>query len=167
MRSAILVVLGTLPMTPALADDAADLGALLARGDARTALARAEVAMATQPRDAALRFLRGVALMDLLRDGEALEQFEFLCQEHPALPDPWNNVALLQVRAGRLEAARVALENALRADPSHRTARWNLGLVHVMLAVQSWEHVAASGPVDPSQVRQLQSARALLAGVAR
>jgi tetratricopeptide (TPR) repeat protein len=143
---------------------------LLARGQASEALARIDAAPAaaadapgavsTTPE---LRFLRGVALMDLGRDAEALAWFEAMTQDYPELPDPWNNIALLHVRAGRLDGARRALEAALRNDPGYRLARSNLGLVHLMLAVQAWEEVVKSGPVDATLTRRLQGARALLA----
>jgi tetratricopeptide (TPR) repeat protein len=108
------------------------------------------------------RFMQGVALMDQQRDAAALEVFVQLTQEFPGLPDPYNNVALLHARAGRLEEARQALEVALRNDPGHRTARANLGQVHLMLAVQSWELAAAAGPLDLQTQRLLEGARALL-----
>jgi len=108
------------------------------------------------------RFLQGVALMDEQRDAAALEVFVQLTQEYPGLPDPYNNIALLHARAGRLEEARQALEVALRNDPGHRTARANLGRVHLMLAVQSWELAAAAGPLDLQTQRMLEGARALL-----
>jgi tetratricopeptide (TPR) repeat protein len=144
---------------------------MLSRGQAQAALLRLEsrqsaaapASAATASVDAELRFLRGVALMDLQRNAEALAWFERMTQDLPELPDPFNNIALLHVRAGRLEPARQALETALRNDPSYRVARANLGLVHLMLAVQAWEQVSAGGPVDPQLTRRLEGARALLA----
>jgi Flp pilus assembly protein TadD len=147
----------------ARADAAAEVRALLARADLAGALARAEKAVVEQPRDAQLRFLMGVVLMDMGRDEEALTLFTAMTQDYPELPDPLNNIALLQVRAGRLELARQALETALRNDPGHRTARANLGQVHLMLAVQAWDKAAASGPLDAALLRRLEGARALLA----
>jgi len=152
---------------PAAADDAADIRTLLARGELASALARAEQASAARPRDAELQFLLGVVLMDLKRDADALARFERMSQDYPELPDPWNNIALLQVRGGRLDEARQSLENALRNDPTHRTARANLGLVHLMLARQAWEQLAASGPVDALLARRLEAVRQLLAPAVR
>jgi Flp pilus assembly protein TadD len=149
--------------SPAKADEAGDVRALIARGDLPAALQRTERAIASHPGDAAMRFLRGVVLMDLQRDDEALAVFTELGQEYPELPDPYNNIALLQVRAGRLEQARQSLETALRNDPGHRTARANLGQVHLMLALQAWEQAARAGPLDPPLQRKLEGARALLA----
>ncbi len=157
----LATLLGVAPA--ARADDLAELRALIARGDLSAALTRAELAIAVQPRDAQLRFLRGVVLMDLGRDAQALEAFTLLTQDHPDLPDPYNNIGLLQARAGRPEAALAALEQALRCDPSHRTARANLGQVHLMLAVKTWDQLAHSGPLDPALHRRLEAARALLA----
>jgi len=148
----------------ARADDAADVQALLAGRDAGTARRRAERAVAAHPDDPQLRFLQGVALMDLRRDDEALAVFTQLAQRYPELPDPLNNIALLQARAGQLEPARQTLEAALRNDPGHRLARANLGQVHLMLAVQAWERAAAGAPLEPSMQRLLDGARGLLAG---
>jgi Flp pilus assembly protein TadD len=148
------------------ADVVADVQALLARNDLPAALAAADTALAARPRDAQSRFLRGVVLMEMKRDADALALFNQLTQEYPELPEPYNNIALLQVRAGRLELARQALEVALRNDPGHQVARLNLGEVHLMLAVQAWEAAAGNAPLDPRMARRLDSARALVAAAA-
>ena len=150
----------------ARADDAAEVKSLIARGDLPAALARAEAGAAAKPRDVQLRFLQGVVLMDLQRDDAAFTVFTQLTQEYPELPDPYNNIALLQVRAGQLEQAQQSLESALRGNPNHRTARANLGQVHLMLAAKAWEMVAANGPIDPSLQRRLDAVRGLLSAPA-
>ncbi len=134
----------------------------VARGDLSGALTLADAAVARRPDDAQLRFLRGVVLMDLGRDGAALEVFEALNQTYPELPEPLNNIGLLHARAGRLEAARASLLLALRSDPTHRAARANLAQVHLMLAVQGWEQLALADPGDTALARRLEVARTLL-----
>ena len=148
----------------ARADDASEVRALLARGDAAAALQRVEKALVSRPRDTPLRFLQGVVLMDLSSDQQALALFTQLAQEHPDLPDPYNNIGLLQARAGRLDEALAALQEALRSDPGHRTARANLGQVYLMLAIRTWDVLAQTGPVDPALLRRLEAARSLAAG---
>jgi len=149
------------------ADDAAEIRALITRADLPGALLRAERALAAKPKDAPLRFLQAVVLMDLQRNDEAMALFTQLSQEYPELPDPFNNIALLHVRAGRLAEALQALQAALRNDPGHRTAQANLGQVHLMLAVQAWEKASAGGTQDPALMRKLEGARALLAATAQ
>jgi Flp pilus assembly protein TadD len=148
------------PAQAALADD---VGSLLAAGRPAEALQRTEQALLVSPRDAQTRFVHGVVLMELRRDTEALEVFTRVAQEFPELPEPLNNIALLQARAGRLDAARAALESALRNDPGHRAARANLAEVHLMLAVAAWEQLGQAAPLEPRQQRRLEAVRALLA----
>ncbi len=167
LRTLVLALCAAwLPSSGARADAAADVQALIAREDLAGALQRTDQALALAPRDARLRFLKAVVLMDLQRNDEALRDFSALSEEYPELPDPHNNIAVLHVRAGRLAQALQALQSALRNDPGHRTARLNLGQVHLMLAVQAWEQAAAGGSLDPAQRRQLDGARALLAPAA-
>ncbi len=146
----------------ATADTVTDVHSLMAKGDLSGALRVADAAAQAQPRDAQTRFLRAVVLMELQRYDEAMAAFTQLNQEYPELPEPLNNIALLQVRAGRLELARQALESALRNDPGHRVARGNLGEVHLMLALQAWEQAATQGPLDARLARKLDAVRALL-----
>ena len=147
---------------PVMADLVSDVHGLLAKGDQTAALRVADAAVEANPREAQARFLQAVVLMDLQRSEDALVAFTRLAQEYPELPEPYNNIALLQVRAGRLELARQALENALRNDPGHRAARANLGEVHLMLAVQAWQQAARGAPLDARLQRKLDAARALL-----
>ncbi|MBC7942528.1 MAG: hypothetical protein H7Z19_22720, partial [Chitinophagaceae bacterium] len=84
------------------ADEGADIRARMARGDLAGALQQATAASAAKPADAQLRFLHALVLMDLARDTEALGLFQSLSQDYPELPEPLNNIALLQARGGRL-----------------------------------------------------------------
>ena len=157
-----IVCVCLLAAAPSHADTLSDARALTLRGEAAEALRRVDAALTADNRDVQLRFLRGVLLMDLKRDGEALALFNQMSLEFPELPDPFNNIALLQVRAGRLDEARTALETALRNDPTHRMAHANLGQVHLMLAARSWQTLAALGPLEPLLEQQLNAVRVLL-----
>jgi len=154
----LLLVLSTV----AGADEVAEVQRLLRNGDTTGALQRAERAVAANPRDTRLRFLQGVILLDQQHDVPAMAVFQRLSEEFPELPEPFNNMALLHARAGRLEAARLALETALRNDPGLLTARQNLGDIHLRLALQAWEAVAAVAPADNALQRKLRLSRELV-----
>jgi tetratricopeptide (TPR) repeat protein len=139
----------------------------LRRAEASSALALADQAVALHPQHAPLQFLRGVALMDLGQDDAALAHFQRFAQTWPELPDPLNNIALLHARAGRLDEALQALQEALRADPSHHAARVNLGFVHLALAARAWETAAAAVALEPAMAQRLQAVRALLSAPGR
>ena len=167
-RSCLLALLFGCVISPAaVAGTPEEVRALLARGDLAGALLQAQAGVAVRPADAQSRFVLGVVLMDMGRDAQALAVFTELSQTYPELPDPMNNIALLQARAGQLEAARQSLETALRNDPAHRAARVNLGQVHLMLAAQAWLQAAAATPGDSALLQKLQDVRALLAAPAR
>lgn len=157
-----LIVLSCLAVaTAAVADEAAEVQKLIRQGDLPAALRRAERAGSAQPLDAPVRFQQGVVLMDLHRDADALAVFQRLSEDFPDLADPFNNIGLLYARAGRLEPARAALEQALRNDPAHAVARANLGEIYLRLAIQSWEAAASAVPGDKGLQRRLQLAREL------
>ncbi len=154
----MLALAGVLAPCVALADEAADLRRLMRQGDLPAALQRAEAAVAAQPQNAELRFLQGLILIDQQSDAAALVVFTRLAQEFPELPEPQNNLAYLHARAGRWEAARVALEAALRYSPNQRLMRENLGDVHLQLALQAW---AEAGVPEATVQRKLRLRRDL------
>ncbi|WP_425259446.1 tetratricopeptide repeat protein [Rubrivivax sp. RP6-9] len=145
------------------ADEVAAVRQLQRSGDTAAALERAERAVAAEPRNTRLRFLHGVLLLDAQRDDAAMAVFLRLSEDYPELPEPFNNMALLHARAGRIDAARQALETALRNDPGHAVARRNLGDIHLRLALQAWETAAQQLPADAALQRKLQVARELAA----
>lgn len=158
-----LAVLLTVAGASVHADDVAAVQQLQRSGDAAAALERAERAVAADPRNTRLRFLHGVLLLDAQRDDAAMAVFLRLSEDYPELPEPFNNMALLHARAGRLDAARQALETALRNDPGLSVARRNLGDIHLRLALQAWETAAQALPADTALQRKLQVARELAA----
>lgn len=157
------VLLAVALSTAAHADDASNVQALLARGEVRAALALSEQALKQPNPGARLRFLRGVALLELQQDAEALAVFTALSQDYPQLPEPFNNIGAIQARSGHWDLARQALETALRNDPSHRMARENLGDVHLQLAILAWRGAQPAGSADPGLARKIRFATALAA----
>ena len=147
----------------ARADDVGDVQKLLAAGKNVEALQKADQFLSAKPRDPMMRFLRGISLSQAGRAPEAITAFTKLTEDYPELPEPFNNLALLHVRSGRLELARQSLEAALRNDPGHRAARANLGEVYLMLAVQAWQQASSNAPLDTRLLRKLEAVRALLA----
>ncbi len=115
-----------------------------------------ERALQTDPRNAQLRFLRGVILTERRRTDEAIEVFRSLTEDFPELPESYNNLAVIHAARGDWDAARLALEQSLRAVPTYALAHENLGDIHLQLAAASY---AQAGRLDPSNA----SARGKLA----
>ena len=102
------------------------------------ALARAEARLKDNPRDAQVRFMRGVILTEQGKTIEATTAFETLIQEYPELPEPYNNLAVLHAAQGRYETAQRLLQQALLAQPQYVTAYENLGDLYLSMAEQAY-----------------------------
>ena len=145
-----------------IANPAREIEQQFRRGETALAWQRLDQALALPPGDTGLRFLKGVMLSETGRVVEAAALFERLTQEFPDLPEPYNNLAVLQAAAGNLDGARAQLEAALRLDPGYRTAHENLGDVFVRLALRAFE--AAAGPrSEAALLNKLRLARDLAA----
>lgn len=139
-RSAIVSgLVAALFAAPALADDAADVSKLMRAGQFSEALTRVDAFLAKNPRDAQMRFMKGVILTEQNKTNEAITVFTRLTEDFPNLPEPYNNLAVLYAAAGQYEKARIALDAAIRTNPSYATAYENLGDVHAKLASQAYD----------------------------
>jgi tetratricopeptide (TPR) repeat protein len=127
-----------LPAPPVRADDLSDVQQLLKASNAADALKRADQFLATHPKDAQMRFLKGVALAEQNRATEAVTVFVKITEDFPELPEPYNNLAVLYANQGHYDKARTALEMAIRTNPSYATAYENLGDVYAKLASQAY-----------------------------
>jgi ketosteroid isomerase-like protein len=132
-------LLAALLAGPVLADEIADVNKLARSGQYAEALTKADAYLRKNPRDAQMRFLKGVLLTEQNKTGEAIAVFTKLAEDFPSLPEPYNNLAVLYASSGQYEKARLALESAIRTNPSYATAYENLGDVHAKLASQAYD----------------------------
>ncbi|KQW36428.1 tetratricopeptide repeat protein [Rhizobacter sp. Root404] len=146
---------------PARADELADVQRLYYAGQAATAMQRVDQALATNPRDPQMRFLKGVMLTDAKRNMEAIAVFQKLSDEFPDLPEPYNNLAALYAAQGDYAKARAALEQALRMNPNYATAHENLGDVYAALAAQSYARAQKLDPANATVAPKLALVRDL------
>jgi tetratricopeptide (TPR) repeat protein len=133
----------------ARADDLSEVQRMYYAGQAEAAMQRADAFLATHPKDAQMRFVKGVMLSDAKRNAEAIALFQKLSEDYPDLAEPYNNLAVIYAGTGDYAKARATLEQALRTNPSFATAHENLGDVHAALAAQSY---ARALKLDPSNV---------------
>ena len=99
-------------------------------GQARTLLAPV---LERDPGQPLGRLLDGVLRAHEGRVGEAIEIFEQLRRDHPDMPEPWNNLAVLYASEGRFDEARETLVTALARRPS-AIGYANLGDIYSTLA---------------------------------
>ncbi len=115
---------------------------LLTKNQSAQALELAEIGIKRNPLNVQLRFMRSVALENLGRREEAARALESLTSEFPEIPEPYNNLAVIEAGMGNLEKAHALLKRALTINPDFTLARKNLGDVYLALAIENYEAAA-------------------------
>ncbi|WGG50773.1 tetratricopeptide repeat protein [Rugamonas sp. DEMB1] len=138
-----------LVLAPARANELADVSKLLKAGKVPEALGRTNDFLAKHPADPQMRFMKGVLLTEQNKSDEAILIFTKLTEDYKDLPEPYNNLAVLHAANGQYEKARIALEKAIRTNPSYMTAYENLGDVYGKMASQAYDKALALGTATP------------------
>jgi hypothetical protein len=120
-------------------DEVAEINNLVRQGNTAQALQRIDAYLASNPRDVRMRFQKGLLLTDRGSIPEAIVTFTALTRDHPDIPEPYNNLAVLHASRGDYDQARAALENAIRLNPNYAMAYENLGDIHAKLASRAYE----------------------------
>lgn len=132
------ILVTSLLSVQALAVDDAEITRLLRAGKHNDALNMVREGLHANPLHPQLRFMEGVIFAEQKRTQDAIAVFLKLSEDHPDLPEPYNNLAVLYSRDNQFEKARAALNMAIRAYPNYATAHENLGDVYTRMAAQSY-----------------------------
>jgi Flp pilus assembly protein TadD len=163
--SAVCLCCALLGPGQVLADDYEAVANLMRNGRNAEALARIEQVLQVRPRDAQMRFFRGMIERDTGKLVLAQASFLGLTQDYPELPEPHNNLAVVYAAQNQLELARVSLEAALRANPKYAVAQENLGDVLARLAASSWAKALSADPNNTELARKASQIQALIAPI--
>lgn len=128
---------------PVLANEVQDINQQFRKGDLAGALDRANRYLAKNPKDAQARFLKGLILADQGKTNDAITVFTALTEDYPELPEPYNNLAVLYASQSKFDAAKNALEMAIRTHPSYATAHENLGDLYAKMASLAYDKALA------------------------
>lgn len=137
-RAAALGILLALTIS-AHADDLQDANKLFKQGEHAQAMEKVNAYLATKPKDAQARFLKGLIYAEQGNTADAITVFTNLTQDFPELPEPYNNLAVLYAGQGQYEKAKEELEMAIRTNPSYATAHENLGDIYAKMASQAYD----------------------------
>jgi len=129
--------------------------ALLNAGKASEALSKLDDQLSNNPQDAEARFVRGLVLIKLNRNKDAIRMFADLTRDYPSLPEPYNNLAALYAAQGDYIKARDALQAAVTKNPSYALANENLGDIYVTLASAAYNKAASLNSNNANVRRKL------------
>lgn len=134
----------------ALSNEVQEINQQFRQGNLNGALQRANTYLAKNPKDAQVRFLKGLILADQNQSAEAIQIFTGLTEDFPELPEPYNNLAVLYAAQNKFDAAKNALEMAIRSHPNYSTAHENLGDIYAKLASLSYDKALVLDQNNPS-----------------
>lgn len=146
LRPDVLVALGALLVVAASAAGRAEdlsstqIQALVHQGKLDDALSATDAELERDGSSVTYRFVKGSILTRMNRLDEAAAIFQALTEEHPELPEPYNNLAVVYAAQGDFEKARQALQKAINTHPSYATAHENLGDIYAKMASQAYNH---------------------------
>lgn len=121
--------------SPAAVDEVQQL---MEKGQLSAASSRVQAHLKKDSSDVQLRFLQAVIAAEQKKYDQAIRLFTALTQDHPTLPEPYNNLAVIYAIQGEDRKAAQVLEQAIRTNPSYATAHQNLGDVYARIANEAY-----------------------------
>jgi tetratricopeptide (TPR) repeat protein len=165
---AAIAVCAALLGAPALANnEILEINQQFRKGDLTGALDRANRYLAKNPKDAQARFLKGLILADQGKTDDAIKVFTGLTEDYPELPEPYNNLAVLYASQSKYEAAKNALESAIRTHPSYATAHENLGDIYAKMASLAYDKALALDSKNAAAQTKLALIQEMIGGPPR
>ena len=101
----------------------AQIEKLLNSGKAAQALELADLGIRKNERSPQLRFMRAVALENLTRSEEAVRELKQLIIDYPEIPEPYNNLAVIEAGAPQASPAHQPRLRACAQEPRRRVSR--------------------------------------------
>jgi DNA repair exonuclease SbcCD ATPase subunit len=111
---------------------------LVAQGDLQAAMILTDQQLAADSDNVSLLFLKGLIHTRSNELDQARNIFIRLTQDHPELPEPFNNLAVIYAAQGDFNNARAALQQAINTHPSYATAHENLGDIYAKMASKAY-----------------------------
>ena len=163
----VLAACAVLVSAPVLGNEVQDINQQFRKGDLPGALEKANRYLAKNPKDAQARFLKGLILADQGKTNDAIAVFTGLTEDFPELPEPYNNLAVLYASQSKYDAAKNALENAIRTHPSYATAHENLGDIYAKMASIAYDKALALDSKNAAAQTKLALIQDLIQGQPR
>ena len=112
--------------------------ALISKGKLQEALTTTDNYLAQDNKNVQALFIKGLILTKMNHFDKAEKIFLGLTKEHPRLPEPYNNLAVIYAAQGEYEKAKMVLQEAISTHPSYATAHENIGDIYAKMASQAY-----------------------------
>lgn len=156
MRFLTLCFCMSCAMTHAWADPSTEIETLLSNQQWLSAQQAIEIEMqksSSSAQSPQWRLMLSQALAGMGNTDLAVDVLQAMIQDHPELPEPYNNLGVLLAAKGQFNAAIEALNAAIQARPNYKIALQNLGDLYSAMAQQA--HAKARAIPNPQALLPL------------
>jgi Flp pilus assembly protein TadD len=91
------------------------------------------------PRNVQILFVRTRILIEQGQLESARQALVAFIDKYPEIPEPYNNLAVLYARAGKLDLARDNLEMCIKLSPNYAIGLQNLGDIYTLIAASYYD----------------------------
>lgn len=133
-----ILILGFCITAHAAATSKDSLQQLVERKDYKAAVKMGETLLTEQPRQADIQFLTAYALQMSGSTKKASAMYQNMILQHPELPEPRNNLAMIYLAKGDYDAASKLLVEAINTHKSYATAYQNLNRIYTGIASEAY-----------------------------
>ncbi|MCP3688725.1 MAG: tetratricopeptide repeat protein [Gammaproteobacteria bacterium] len=123
-----------------------DLRALVAGEDFSAAIKTGELLLKQNPERADVQFLTAYAYQMKNRTARATDLYRDLIRQHPELPEPRNNLAMIYLARGDHDTASKLLIEAINTHKSYATAHQNLSRIYTGIASEVYRRALSESP---------------------
>lgn len=132
-------LLAVASLTPSvLADTQSRAIELMREGQFERSLQITQRELEKDPGHPAVRFLKAYLEQGMGRQAAAIATYKGLIQDHPALPEPYHNLAILYAAQGQTELARSTLEQSAQASRSLANVHEQLVAVYAHMSMRNY-----------------------------
>ena len=151
MRRFIFLLFCVISTRPVLcADTIQDLTLLIDQEQFAKAAQTGELLLASNPNHTRAQFLTAYAYQMNQEHAKASNHYQSLIRQHPDLPEPRNNLAMIYLARGDYDRASELLVEAINTHNSYATAYRNLISIYKGIASEAYRR-ALSESVEPEQ----------------
>jgi tetratricopeptide (TPR) repeat protein len=139
LATPFVVLQGAVPNTNAVNGVPANIQQLIKAKKWDEALKAIDVEAKKNPRNVQILFIKTRILIEQGQLESARKALNAFIEKYPEIPEPYNNLAALYARAGKLSLARDNLEMCIKLAPSNATCLQNLADIYTLTAASYYE----------------------------
>lgn len=138
-----------------------DINFLIVSANYNLAMQKVNNVLIDHPQNMTARFQYATILSLTQKTDSAIEEYNKLLKDYPALFEVHNNLGVLYYQQGLFEKSMQSFQDAISVNPKYNTAIENLGDLYIKMAVQTYKKVLANDLNNESSLIKYMKTKSL------